>query len=40
MRRFVDPAEQSHIDACIEEEMRHMRLIAEHTAARTMAAAR
>lgn len=37
MRRFVDAAEQPRIDACIEEEQRHLRLIAEHAKARTQA---
>ena len=37
MRRLVDPSEQPHIDACIEEEQRHLRLIAEHAKARAMA---
>lgn len=37
MRRFVDASEQRHIDACIEEEQRHLRLIAEHAKARAMA---
>lgn len=37
MRRFVDPSEKKHIDACIEEEQRHLRLIAEHAKARAMA---
>ncbi|CAK7031851.1 MAG: hypothetical protein DELT_02823 [Desulfovibrio sp.] len=37
MRRFVAPSEQSQVDACIEEEQRHIRLIAEHAKARSMA---
>lgn len=37
MRRFVDASEHPHIDACIEEEQRHLRLIAEHAKARAMA---
>ena len=38
MRRLIASAEASHIDACIEEEQRHLLLIAEHVKARTMAA--
>ena len=30
MRRLVDPAETPRIDACIAEEQKHLRLIAEH----------
>jgi hypothetical protein len=37
MRRFVAPSEQKHVDTCIEEEQRHIRLIAEHAKAREMA---
>ncbi len=37
MRRFVAPSEVPHIDECIEEEQRHIRLIAEHAKARAMA---
>lgn len=37
MRRFVAPSEQKHVDACIEEEQKHIRLIAEHAKARDMA---
>lgn len=36
MRRLVAPAEQGRVDACIEEEQRHIRLIAEHAKARSM----
>lgn len=38
MRHLVDPSEISSIDACIQEEQRHLRLIAEHAKARAMAA--
>lgn len=34
IRRLVDPSEQRGVDACIEEEQRHLRLLAEHTPAR------
>lgn len=37
MRRLVAPAEASRVDACIEEEQRHIRLLAEHAKARAMA---
>lgn len=37
MERVVDPSERAHIDACIEEEQRHLRLLAEHGKARAMA---
>ena len=37
MRRFVAPSEQGRVDACIEEEQRHIRLLAEHGKARAMA---
>lgn len=37
MRRFVAPSEQKYVDGCIEEEQRHLRLIAEHAKARKMA---
>ena len=37
MRRLVSPSEQPHVDACMEEEQRHLRLLAEHGKARTMA---
>ena len=37
MLRLIDPSERPHIEACIEEEQRHLRLIAEHTKARSMA---
>lgn len=40
MRRFVDASERPHIEACIEEEQRHLRLIAEHAKARAMATKR
>ena len=40
MRHLVDPSEKKPIDACIEEEQRHLRLIAEHAKARAMAAKR
>lgn len=33
MRRFVAPTEQKHVDACIEEEQYHLRLIADHAKA-------
>jgi rubrerythrin len=37
MRRLVSTAEQEHVDGCIEEEQRHLRLLAEHGKARAMA---
>lgn len=37
MRRLVDPTEAPLIDACIAEEQKHLRLIAEHAKARKMA---
>ena len=37
MRRLVSPAEHPRIDACIEEEQRHLRLLAEYGKARAMA---
>lgn len=40
MRRLVAPSETGRIEACIEEEQRHLRLIAEHAKARTMAMGR
>lgn len=40
MRRLVDPSETDRIEACIEEEQRHLRLIAEHAKARAMAMGR
>lgn len=36
MRRLVDESERTRIDACIEEEQRHLRLIAEHAKAGSM----
>lgn len=30
MRRLTDPSEHAAIDACVEEEQRHLRLLAEH----------
>lgn len=40
MRSLVDASEAGRIEACIEEEQRHLRLIAEHAKARAMAARR
>lgn len=37
MLRLVDPSEKPHIEACIAEEQRHLRLLAEHGKARAMA---
>ncbi len=37
MRRMVPEAEAVHIEACIEEEQKHLRLLAEHDKARRMA---
>jgi rubrerythrin len=37
MRRLVPGAEHARIDACIAEEEKHLRLIAEHAKARAMA---
>lgn len=38
MRHLVAPSEVAAIDACIQEEQRHLRLLAEHAKARAMAA--
>lgn len=37
MLRLVSPADQGRVRDCIEEEQRHIRLIAEHGKARAMA---
>lgn len=37
MLRLVSPADRAQVEACIEEEQRHIRLLAEHGKARAMA---